>query len=253
MKDFRVSAMYFHRTNRLITGTRNEAVPSTAYTPFTVENAVGEILTVYNLDPKYLGKQDNVRAAVDLLDTDYDGVELTAAKRFSGRWQMRFGFTAGRNKGGLDQGDFNDPNNLVNQQGIVGDDATYQVKVSGAYVVPKVELNVSGSFIRNTGYPRQYTYPVTRSMYPDLARSTQTVFVNERGDERLPTVMMIDLRFSRGFSLPAGGVIEPQVDLFNITNSDAIVRMVDTVGPRLGYPIEILAPRIIRVGFMVSF
>jgi hypothetical protein len=47
-----------------------------------------------------------------LLDTTYDGVEITAQNRVSDRWQMLFGFSAGPNEGGLSIGDFNDPNQL---------------------------------------------------------------------------------------------------------------------------------------------
>jgi hypothetical protein len=43
------------------------------------------------------------------------------------------------------------------------------------------------------------------------------------------------------------------IDVFNITNNDVIVRMVEAVGPRLSYPSEILAPRIIRFGVAIKF
>ena len=253
LKDVRVGAMYYHRTNRDIVASRNMAVPSTAYTPATVENPLGGTMTIYNLNPAYVGKQDSVRDAEALLDTVYDGIELTAAKRFSNRWQMLLGFTAGSNDGGQSFGEFNDPNNLINQQGIVGNDATYQLKLSGTWLMPKTDIAVSGSLVRNTGYPRQTAYSVTRSIYPGLTRSSQTVRLDERGELRRPTVVMLDLRFSRPIALGRGFVFEPQLDIFNLTNNDVIVNMVDTIGPRYGYPSEILAPRIFRVGFAVRF
>jgi hypothetical protein len=249
LEDLRVGVMYYHRTNRRDTGTRNVAVPSTAYTPVQVPNPLGGSLTVYNLDRAYVGRQDNVRDVIDLLDTNYNGIELTATKRFGKGWQMLFGFTAGRNEGGLSFGDFNDPNNLANQQGIVGNDATYQVKLAGTYMLPKVGIAISGSMLNNTGYPRQFTYSVTRSVYPGLTRSSQTIRTNARGDERRPNVTLIDLRISRPFRLAGRRTFEPQLDIFNLTNSDVIANMVDTIGPRLGYPSEIVGPRIVRFGF----
>jgi len=253
VKDLRVGAMYYHRTNRKNVGTRNVAVPPTAYTPRDIANPLGGTMTIYNLNPAFVGLQDNVRENTGLLDTDYDGVELTAAKRFSDRWQMLFGFTAGKNEGGLSQGEFNDPNNLINQVGISGNDSTYMFKLSGTYLVPKVDLALSGNFLRNTGYPRQLTYQITRSISPGLTRSSQTVRVDRRGDQRKPSVMMIDLRLSRAFRLPGGRSIEPQLDIFNLTNNDVILNTIDAIGPRLGYPSEILAPRILRVGFALNF
>ena len=253
LKDVRVGAMYYHRTNRDIVANRNMAVPSTAYAPVDVPNPLGGAITIYNLNPSFVGKQETVRDDEPLLDTVYDGIEVTASKRFSNRWQMLLGFTAGLNDGGQSFGEFNDPNNLINQQGIVGNDATYQLKLSGTWLVPKADIAVSGSLVRNTGYPRQSAYSVTRAIYPGLTRSSQTVRLDERGDLRRPTVVMLDLRFSRPIPVNHGMTIEPQVDVFNVTNNDVIVNMVDTIGSRYGYPSEILAPRIFRVGLAVKF
>jgi len=249
----RLGVMYYHRTNRKNVGTRNAAVPLGAYQSIEVSNPLGGTSTVYNLDRAYVGKQDNVRENIDLLDTDYDGLEITAVKRFSHRWQMLFGYTLGRNEGGSDNGDFNDPNSLQFQQGIVGNDATHQLKLSGTLVIPRVEVAVSGSLVRNTGYPRQFTYQVTRTQIPGLTRSGQAIRVNGRGDERLPNVTLADVRFSRTFRLGKNRTFEPQIDIFNATNADTIARIVDAIGPRLGFPTEILAPRIVRVGFSVTF
>jgi hypothetical protein len=254
MKDVRVGVMYYHRTNRKNTGRFNTAVPSSAYTPLTVTNPTdGKSVTIYNLDSAYVGKQATLRVATPLLDTDFNGIETTINKRFTGRWQMMIGFTAGKNKGGIDLGEFNDPNNLVNQQGAVGTDSSYQFRLSGSYLVPRAEVLVSGSFLRNTGYPRHINWSVTRTAAPSLVRSSQTIYREERGADRLPTVTLIDLRFSRPIKFAGNRSIEPQVDVFNLMNSDVIVGMLDVVGARLGYPSQILAPRIFRVGFSVKF
>ncbi len=253
IRDLRLGVMYYHRTNRKNTGATNVAVPRSAYRPVQVTNPLGGTATIHNLDSAFLGKQDSVRDNIELLDTDYDGLEITAVKRFSRRWQMLLGYTLGRNEGGFDNGDFNDPNNLEFQQGIVGNDATHQLKVSGTVVIPRVELGISSSLVRSTGYPRQFTYQVTRALVPGLTRSAQTVRVNERGDVRLPNVTLLDVRFSRTFRLGGNRTFEPQIDIFNATNADTIARTVDAIGPRLGFPTEILAPRIVRVGFSIMF
>ena len=256
IRDLRVGVMYYHRTNRNLVGGRNVLVPPSAYTQVTIPNPMGGTLSFYNLDKSYVGKQETVRQNIDLLDNNYNGIEVTAAKRFSSRWQMLFGFTAGRTKGGIDFGlttDYNDPNMLINQQGVVGNDSTYSWKLSGSYLVPKVDVSISGAFVHNTGYPRQFSYTITRAIYPGLTRSSQTVYVNERGAERLPSVSMLDLRFSRPIKLAGGRTFEPQIDVFNVTNNDVIVGMVNLLGARLGYPSEILAPRIVRVGFAFLF
>lgn len=253
LRDVRLGLMYYRRTNRSNVGNRNAAVPSTAYTPVTVPNPQGGTITIYNLNPSFVGRQDNVRTNIPELDSDYNGIEFTATKRFADRWMMLLGYTFGKNKGGETIGEFNDPNNLVNQRGITGDDATHQFKLAGSYVIPRAEVSVSTSFVRNTGYPRQYTYQVTRAVVPNLTRSAQTVRTIPRGDDRLPTVTLLDLRFSRSFRFGRSFMIEPQLDIFNVTNDDTIVRIVDAIGPRFSFPTEILAPRIVRVGFAMRW
>src|SRR5262249_40207368 len=93
IKDMRVGVMYYHRTNRNQIGTRNVAVPSSAYSPITVtipgaangSATPATTATVYNLNPAFFGAafQDNVVDNQPYLDTTYDGIEFTANKRFS--------------------------------------------------------------------------------------------------------------------------------------------------------------------------
>ena len=76
--------------------------------------------------------------------------------------------------------------------------------------------------------------------------------LSERGDERLPGVTMVDLRISRPFKFGQRQII-PQLDLFNIGNAGTIVRYNVAVGSTYLNPAEIVAPRIIRLGFSIDF
>jgi len=234
-------------------GSYNAAVPASAYTPVTITNPLGGNVTFYNLNPSYIGLQENLRVEMTRLDTKYDGVEFTAVKNFSKRWMMLLGLTSGKNTGGLSIGsDFNDPNNLINQQGRQGNDSPFQMRLSGSYLLPG-SVSVSGSFIRNSGYPYQTTYSITKAIYPGLTRSSQSIRINASGDQRYPTVMMADVRISRPIRFGKNHSIEPQLDIFNATNADTIVSVVTTYGTRLGLPSEILAPRLVRVGLVLKF
>jgi len=147
IKDMRVAAMFYYRTNRDQLGTRNLAVPSTAYTPFTVTVPNGpngpQPVTVYNLNPAFNGLQNNIVDSDSYLDTQYKGIEFTAQKRFSNRWQMTAGLTIGKNTGGLNNGgtnsgqsssaDLNDPNNTAFSNGIIGNDNSLTSGLIGAY------------------------------------------------------------------------------------------------------------------------
>jgi hypothetical protein len=256
----RVGVVYFHRTNRKEIGYRNESVPSSAYTSHTVEVPSGEqgpggSATFYDMDQAYLGLKDFVYDNEDILDTTFNGVDITFKKRMSNRWQIMGGITFGSNRGGVMGGskDLNDPNIfMIYPEGIVGNDAKFMSKFSGTYMAPW-DINISGSVLYNNGYPYQSQYRITRSLYPDLTRSSQVVTLSERGDERFDNVFMVDVRFSRSFDLGRGRYIEPQIELFNINNTDAVTRTSTYVGSAWLRPAEIIAPRIIRVGFSLRF
>jgi hypothetical protein len=262
-RDVRVSLMYYHRTNRKQTGFRNVRVPTSAYTEHTVAvpgspAGPGGTVTFYNLNPSFFGAafQEPVWDAQDILDTDYDGVELTVAKRFSGRWQMLLGLTLGSNEGGAAgftvPVDLNDPNNVRNFfDGAVGLDSKFALRLSGSYVLPG-DVTLAGSLISNGGQPYQSTYTITRTVFPTLTRASQVVRLSERGDERLPNVTMLDLRVARAFRFGERS-ITPQFDVFNVTNASTTAALTTGVGGRYLFPSEILAPRIVRLGVAVGF
>lgn len=271
IRDMRVGVMYYNRTNKKQLATRNRAVPSSAYTPVTISVPNGPngatTATLYNLNPAFLGLQDNILDNDEYLDTEYNGVEFTANKRLSNRWQMNAGLTIGYNKGGLNNGqnnsgqgqtsttELNDPNNTLYTYGIVGNDSPIAFRLSGSYEAPWA-INVSGTLISNGGYPYTSAYPVTRAIAAaqgiTLTRASQTVFLSARGDERRPTITMVDLGLSRPIRFGSRN-ITPRIDFFNIGNASTVSTYTPNVGATYLRPTEILAPRIIRVGFSIDF
>ncbi len=278
-RDMRVGVMYYHRTNRKQIGLRNLAAPPTAYTPFqvTVPNGPGGTrtnpkpmtVTVYNLRPEFNGLQNNVIVNDSFLDTTYDGVELTTQKRLSHNWQMTAGLTVGKNVGGLNSNsgtgsgqslgngtDLNDPNYTSFGEGIVGNDSKVAFRLSGIYHAPW-DVIVSGSLVANGGYPYVSTFSVSRALAAAsgvaLTRGSQTVLLSTRGDERLDTVTLVDLRLSRAFRFPGGRSIEPQLDIFNLTNSAVADAITVGVGNSYLFPSSIVSPRIMKIGLRVNF
>lgn len=256
-EDLRIGVTYYHRTNRKDVGSRNVAVPPTAYTEHTVTvpgtpQGPGGTATFYDLDPSFFGLQDNVLDNEPLLDTNYNGVEFTVNKRFSEGWQIMAGLTLGKNEGGVSRGDFNDPNNLNNQQGIVGYDQRYSFRLAGSYLAPW-DLELSGTMLYEDGYPFNPTYIIRRTVYPELTRPSQTSYLTEPGTERLPAVLLAGIRFSRPIKLGKGHQLTPQLEIFNLTNGSSITGRVASVGSRYEYPTSILPPRLVRFGFEYRF
>jgi hypothetical protein len=280
--DMRVGAMYYHRTNRNQIGIRNGAVTPDDYTAATVNIPNGPngptTATLYNLKSTAFLGASNVLNNEPYLDTVYNGVDLTANKRFSHRWQMVAGLTFGKNTGGINSssatgsgqsssissttgGDLNDPNNLRFTNGIVGNDSPVAFRLSGSYDAPYA-INIAGTLVSNSGYPYISTYSVTRANFANictancgtgLIRGSQTVFLSSRGDERLPSVTLIDLRLSRAINFGQGRKIVPEIDIFNLTNRYTPTSVSTSVGGTYLQPSGIISPRIIRIGFSLNF
>jgi hypothetical protein len=273
VRDMRVGVMYYHRTNRDQIGSRNTAAPSSAYAPFTISVPNGPngpmTATVYNLLPAFNGLQANIVDNDPYLDTNYNGVEITAMKRLSHRWQMTTGLTMGKNTGGVNGGalgsgqvqpptngsDLNDPNATVFTNGIVGNDSPVAFRVSGSYRAP-YDISVAGSLVSNSGYPFVSTYSVTRAAAAAagvaLTRANQTIFLSQRGDERLAAVTLIDLRISRSFRFGSRR-IEPTFDIFNLGNASTVTSLNAGVGTTYRVPTGIVSPRIMKVGLAINF
>jgi hypothetical protein len=262
----RFGAMFYYRTNRDQFGQYNVAVPTGTYTEHTVtipngpggtvQNPAPTTAKVFNLSPALTSAQDNVRDNADYLDTDYKGVEFTATKRFTNKWQMQAGFTIGKNEGGVaGGGDLNDPNNTQYPTGIIGNDSETALRVSGSYELP-YGIQFAGSMIANNGYPYVSSYTLTRAVAATqgiaLTRASQVIQLSERGDERYDNVTMFDLRLSKQFRFGSRS-IQPYADFFNLTNADTAVSRTTAVGGNYLNPTEILSPRIIRVGFSLNF
>jgi len=279
MRDMRVGVMYYYRTNRNQIGLRNTAVPSSAYVPFTitVPNGPGGTLTnptpttatAYNLVPTFNGLQNNVIDNQPYLDTTYKGIEFTAQKRFSRRWQMTAGLTIGKNTGGINQftnsgssgqslgngNDLNDPNFTAFSNGIVGNDSDVAFRLSGSYQIPG-DVMIAGSLVSNAGYPFISTYSVTRAAAAavgvNLTRASQLVALSQRGDERLPNMTLADISISRTFKFGPRRFV-PRFDIFNLMNSNTADSIATGVGGTYLVPQTIVAPRVMKVGFAINF
>jgi hypothetical protein len=251
LRNLSAGVTYYRRHNGRRFSGINLAVPATAYTPITVVGGDGQPVTVFNQDASTLGLARRIITNVDGLEDTYHGIEFTATKRMSNRWQMIGGFTIGRDKGVFDTGlndDFNDPNaNLNRQNAIIGMDSTYVVKLIGTYVFPR-DVTFSTNFRYFTGQPVQKLNTVR-----GLNQGTVSVLAEPVGTTRLDNVALWDARGSKIFRFGRGREIEAMVDVFNLLNRDAKTIINNNVGPLFGNPIAILPPRVARLGVRFAF
>jgi hypothetical protein len=268
--DFFLEGNYFRRLNRRILGIANVAVPASKYFPIkiNIENPEGIVppsLTIYNQDPLTRGQVDFLISNSSMLNSDYSGIEFNFVKRFSSKWQLLGGFTAGKHRGTFYNfgEDINNPNLLINRQNAaIGDDATYQLKIAGGYTLPW-GISVFGDYLYSTGYPLRRQLRISGI---GLTQVNQSVDLIPRGQVRLENISLLDLRFSHSFRISERMSIEPTIDLFNVTNSSSVTSSLDTFGftpesnqtgkvvaSAVGLPTEVIGPRLLRFGLKFNF
>ncbi|HEX3703906.1 MAG TPA: TonB-dependent receptor [Vicinamibacterales bacterium] len=253
-----VSIGYYGRRFSDLYTTVNAAVPPSAYTPVTVTNPLdGSSLTVYNQNPATRGQVRNVVTTIPSLLQTYNGVEVQANTRLR-KATLFGGITIGRDRGDQDgtllgsASDLNNPNNLINNNGAIGYDSTYQIRGGFSYRLP-ADVMFAGSIREATGLPQSRTYVITTSIVPGLTQVTQNVKAAPNGEFRYPWVNLVDLRLSKSFKTGGNTRFEPTVDLFNVFNNNAITNANTTIGSSLGRPSAIVMGRLLRVGGRISF
>jgi hypothetical protein len=262
-----VSANYFRREYKNMVYTTNLAVPLTAYDLVNIADprGNGEMLPIYNLQREYLGLINELDTTSPNNWRHYNGVDFTVNARGNNGMNVAGGISIGRSVARTC--DIEDPNQLR-----FCDQTQYDiplaktVKLTWAYPLPW-DIRFSGVFQSangfNTATPpapllaqnpdnhmRLYTYNVTRTQLPTLVQSNVSVFLDDPGTSMMPRVTQLDMAFSK--ALTVGRVkLTPQVDVFNLLNSNAVLTLKTVYGPTLGYPSTILSGRLVR--FQVKY
>ncbi len=263
--DLALGVHFYYRTNENQIGSESTVRSRSDYTPISTLNGSpitnplsGNPLTLYNLSPA-VANQTNEMLITNIPELDnyrYRGLELTATKRMSKKWQVLAGLTIQRTTGDYGNGtpnaiydDFNDPNLDINRGGnYLFLDSTYVWKVNGTYNWP-LGISTSMSFQHYTGYPIRPT-----DVFTGLNQGSETVALEAAGPLRLPSVNLLDLRISRPTNFHEGKLhLEPIVDLFNVTNANTVTSNVQSYGPAYLEPTNVLNPFVARFGLRLSF
>jgi hypothetical protein len=269
--DLRVGATYYYRTKKNLIGIENTAVAASDYVPISsiggqpiVNGVTGQAMTLFSFQPsdpsKYGLFNFNVTNIPLLDDNAYHGVEFTAVKRLSRKWQLLTGFTIQRQKGVFGRGfsdeattdNFTDPNNDINRKNnYLNYDATYVFKLDSSYEFPW-KIGTSVNFQHYTGFPIQptQTFGVPNGQGVNVSES---VILQPAGILRLPSVNMLNLRLSRDFTFNERWHLIPTVDFFNVTNAQTVIGEVPTFGPSYLFPFNTINPFVTRLGLRFTF
>lgn len=258
------------RRERANNGNVDVGVPFSAYTPVqrvdigrdglagTADDAT---ITVFDQNPATRGQNLLVFTNDDRLNSDYKGLEITATKRFSRRWQMVAGYTVG--KGEVTALNVQNPNNLINAKGPINEDREHIFKLTGQFVLPW-NVYLAPNLLVQTGAP------VTRTANFALTQGNVNVNAEPRGNFRLDTRKQIDVRLAKVFKLNGRKELEASLDGYNLTNSTYVWQVRTLTGrfnaryggvatgevinhAQFGLPSQILNPRIFRFGLTFRF
>ena len=281
-RDLRVGATYYYRTKKNLYGIENTALQPSDYSPITTllnaqgvptpitNGLTGQPLTLYNLNPADANLFNFVVTNIPALnDNSYHAVEFTAVKRLSNKWQILGGFTIQRQKGVFGRGfsdeatgdNFTDPNNDINRKNnYLNLDSTYVFKVDSTYELP-LKFATSVNFQHYTGFPIQpletFGGTTNSGQSEGLTQGSETVILQPAGIQRLPSVNQLNLRFSREFVFNDRWRFTPNVDFFNLTNSQTTISEVTQWTPPNGgiylKPSLAINPFVTRFGLRFTF
>lgn len=213
----------------------------------------GGTITIFDYDPAFRGA---AFVSNELRNSDRDDhfqtIEFTMTKRLAQRWGAIASFWATKNHAWLRRLP-DDPNDDLN---VLDQTWEWAGNFSGSYSLPwDVQL---GAFVQSRiGVQGQRTN-IFRAIDPDGGPrlnqlSTVTLRLEPFGTRTNPAINVVNFRVSKAFSLLGSHRAEVDLDLFNVLNSSAPLRVEFRSGPTFGYVTSVLPPRIARLGFRYSF
>jgi hypothetical protein len=244
-----VRAGFVHREELQQRGTINQNQPYDAFNiPATVRDPGpdgragtaddGGLVDVLNLDRAFVGLP--TRSFVTNLrgESTFDTFEIALNKRMSDRWSASTSFSHTWAK---DVRTWVNPNSCVNANADCQDETTdYSFKLSGAFEVGAgVKISPVYRFQAGNNFARTFS---GRLNYANVTLNAEPL-----NAQRTANVNLIDLRFDKAFTLGPGR-LSPYLDLYNITNANAEQNITVSSGSNYLRPINIIPPRVMRIG-----
>ena len=236
-------------------------------------------LTFYDVLPQYVGKDTffhtNCGNNITFDCTQrYKAAEFSISKRMSNRWQMQGSYVWSR-LDGAQQGintnstaartayDFTNPNNTLDSvgQGRGANDQPHAFKLLGSYQAPW-GINLGANFQALSGLP------IDRTLTVALAQGSRAIPVEQRGTYRADALNLLSLRADKGvrFSGHRASFIAELHNVLNssagqssygaLTQSFASQAAFDAARATTSYfgrVQEIVAPRVLKIGFKFDF
>jgi hypothetical protein len=184
----------------------------------------------------------------------YNGLELTARKRFSNRWMMTASLVRNSQTHFEPQADrdYLDPTNhdFINGFESGTRNGRWVGKLNGMYQLPW-NVTVAGKFEGHTNYPYNI---FIRTPNRTGSGGTADVLLAPNNSNRYPTLYEADFHVDKTFTIAQQRRFSLNFDLFNIANSNTILgRTTQQNSATANNVTTILAPRVARFGVKVNF
>ena len=208
------------------------------------------------------------RLVNDGLTRTFHGLEVSARKRFTGRWMMSGSVTWNHTVGRWDLEGYQDPlTNVLLGAGsaVIGDPTNYgyshgqqalqqnarwTAKLSGMYALP-AGIHVSAFFNARDGFPFNRTVLSPASRGGGLGQLF--LLVEPWGTTRFDDMYVLDLKVEKRLSV-GRLAIAPSLDVFNAGNAATVLnRQHNQSATNANNVLEVLAPRVVRLGARVTF
>lgn len=263
MPNLSVSATYMYRRDKNIDWRINRNISPADYTAVTgvdpgPDGARGTADDAGSLVFHELSAAKRTLSA-DFITTrpgftqDYRGLELTAHRRMSSNWQLVTSITIGSQREHYGPGSFQSPQDIEKLDGTrIDTSRPYIGKIMGSYVLPVIDITVSGFYQFLSGAPFTRTVNAASALGRNLNQGNVPALAGERNADSLDSQHLLDMRV--GYDLPLRGAnLSLALDIFNALNANTVTRINAVSGPAYGRVIDFIPPRILRVGARVRF
>jgi hypothetical protein len=210
----------------------------------------------YNLDAAHrLLSPLNVTQNVPNSDDDYYTWEITGNKRFARRWSMlaTYAWTKSYDNSGTYFGQrvradtlVLNPNDMINTENGRYVFSTWTAKLHGTFEAP-MDVRVTPILRLQSGQP------IGRVFVGTFNYGTPNVLAEPFGTRTQDNIAIFDLRAEKVFTVPHGVKVSGFLDLFNLFNSNAEQNTSYNSGTSFLRPLNIIPPRIARIGGKITF
>ena len=263
MRDFAVGVSYIWRNYHNFQNSYRNVTPD-SYSPVTFTAPCGNSLCdASSYTATYYQRATAVPTGTVLRNDQgsrsYNGIELTARKRFTHNWLMNSSFTWNNTllhyESAADFSTTADPTNYDLQNGHPSSGTSgingsrWTAKLSGMYGLPwQMSVAAFWNLRDGTQFNRTIQSPNRTG-----AGGTANVQFEPNGTTHYPTFSQVDLHWDKGF-LFGQRRIQFNVDAFNLMNAATVLeRQTRQNFAQANYVTRILAPRVVRLGVKVNF